>query len=64
MVVVVKGKGLLLNYRIYKDKTKPFCNVQYGNSELLTEPAEYLNSIDPLKVEDFINGTIKHIPKN
>lgn len=58
-----KGKGLLLNYRIYKDKTKPFCNVAYGNSELLTEPAEYLNSIEPLKVEDFINGTIKHIPK-
>ncbi|MEM0173880.1 MAG: hypothetical protein QXI16_05175 [Sulfolobaceae archaeon] len=58
-----KGKGLLLNYRIYKDKTKPFCNVQYGNSELLTEPAEYLNSIEPLKVDDFINGTIKHIPK-
>src|SRR5690554_6129921 len=38
-----KGKGLMLNYRIRKDKTKPFCNVPYANSELLDKPAEYLN---------------------
>lgn len=58
-----KGKGVLLNYRIRKDSSKPFCNVPYGNSELLTEPAEYLNSIAPLKVENFINGDIEHVKK-
>ena len=58
-----KGKGVLLNYRIRKDKTVPFCNVPYGNSELLIEPSEYLNSIAPLKVENFINGDIDHVKK-
>ncbi|MEM0173690.1 MAG: hypothetical protein QXI16_04195 [Sulfolobaceae archaeon] len=58
-----KGKGLMLNYRIRKDKTFPFCNVPYDNSELLTEPIEYLNSIKPLTIDSFISGDIKHIPK-
>lgn len=58
-----KGKGLLLNYIIRKDNSKPYCNVKYGDAELLTNIADYLNSIDPLTINDFINGTIKHIPK-
>lgn len=58
-----KGKGLMLNYRIRKDKTKPYCNVPYANSELLDKPIEYLNSIEPLTIEDFIAGDIKAIPK-
>lgn len=58
-----KGKGLMLNYRIRKDTSKPFCNVPYANAELLDKPAEYLNSIAPLTVEDFIHGDIDFIPK-
>lgn len=57
------GKGILLNYRIRKDKTKPFCNVPYENSELLKDIGEYLNSISPLTIHSFINNEIKTIPK-
>ncbi len=59
-----KGKGLLLNYRIRKDKSNPFCNVRYGNAELLDNPAEYLNSISPNDTNTFINGQVKIIEKN
>lgn len=59
-----KGKGLLLNHRIRKDKSNPFCNVKYGNAELLDNPAEYLNSITPNDTNNFINGDIKIIEKN
>lgn len=58
-----KGKGLMLNYRIRKDNTKPYCNVPYANSELLEEPIEYLNSIQPLTIESFITGDIEPIKK-
>lgn len=58
-----KGKGILLNYRIRKDKTKPFCNIPYDNSELLEDIGEYLNSINPLTIHNFINNDIKTIPK-
>lgn len=59
-----KGKGLLLNHRIRKDKSNPFCNVKYGDAELLDNPAEYLNSITPNDTNNFINGDIKIIEKN
>lgn len=57
------GKGILLNYRIRKDKTKPFCNIPYENSELLEDIGEYLNSISPLTIDSFINNDIKRIQK-
>lgn len=57
------GKGILLNHIIRKDKTKPFCNVPYRNSELLADISEYLNSIEPLQIKDFIDGKINYINK-
>lgn len=54
-----KGKGLLLNYLIRKDKTKPYCNVQYGKSEFLPDISEYLNCVQPLTIDNFINNDFK-----
>lgn len=59
-----KGKGLLLNYLIRKDKTRPFCNVEYGNAEILPNISEYLNSINPNVIDNFINNDIEIIEKN
>jgi hypothetical protein len=59
-----KGKGLLLNYIIRNDITKPFCNVEYNGAELLTNISEYFNSIAPLTIDDFILDTITPIEKN
>ena len=59
-----KGKGLLLNYIIRKDKTKPFCNVPYGGADLLPDISDYLNSISPLTIDNFINNDIEQITKN
>lgn len=85
-----KGKGMLLNYKIKKDKTKPYVNVPYfktldkkrnviidgltlketkytGKEKyhcvLLNEIGDYLNSIEPLEIEDFINGTVVPVKK-
>lgn len=58
-----KGKGLLLNYLIHKDKTNPYCNVPYGKSTTLDNISEYLNSIKPLSIDDFVNGGFEHIEK-
>lgn len=58
-----KGKGLLLNYLIFKDKSQPYCNVKYGKAEVMADVSEYLNSIIPLTTDDFINNTIDPIPK-
>lgn len=58
-----KGKGLLLNYIIKKDRTKPFVNVPYHNNEVLNDISEYLNSIEPLTIDNFINGITNYIPK-
>lgn len=58
-----KGKGLLLNYIIRKDKTNPFCNVPYGGAEFLPDIGDYLNSISPLSIDNFINNDIEYITK-
>lgn len=57
------GKGILLNYAINHDKTKPYCNVDYKKAELLKDISEYLNSIEPITINDFINNSVKPIKK-
>lgn len=58
-----KGKGLLLNFLIRKDRTKPFCNVEYKGAELLDDPSEYLESITPNTIENFINNEVVNVNK-
>jgi len=57
------GKGLLLNYLIVNDKTKPYCNVPYGNRTEDINVGEYFNVLNPNTLNNFIDNNIKIINK-
>lgn len=59
-----KGKGLLLNKRINTDKNKKhFTNVPYNKHSMIFNIKEYIDSILPNTINDFIKGTVKHVNK-
>jgi len=60
-----KGKGVLLNKIINKDKNKVhYCNVPYNKYTKVLNVKEYINSILPNTILNFINDDIKKIEKD
>lgn len=60
-----KGKGVLLNKIINKDKNKVhYCNVPYNKHTKVLNVKEYINSIHPNTILNFINDDIKTIQKD
>lgn len=60
-----KGKGVLLNKIINKDKNKVhYCNVPYNKHTKVLNVKEYINSISPNTILNFINDDIKNIKKD
>lgn len=57
------GKGLILNYLIRKDKTKPYSNVPYGDKTENINVGEYFNVLYPNTLDSFINNDITIIDK-